>query len=590
MQSQGIPYQAPEKLQYTVLLIDDSEVDRDTYRRFANKAGFAAFSFLEGECGETGLALCQEHSPDLILLDYRLPDLNGLEFLEALRQTISPVPPVIMLTGEGNEKIAVEAMKSGARDYLVKGDLTAHSLSQAIARVMSQQALQLRVTRQERHQRLMASVSLQIHRADNLADTLQTAVDGIRALLDCDRTAIYRFETDMTGTILAESVLPKWTTSLGIQINDTCFQENGAENYLKGHKTVINNIQESHLTPCHINMLEQFEVCANLVVPILITADEQTNQEHSQPHEQPYSPSYGEEQKLWGLLLAHHCRAPRQWQNDELTLLDNLSVQLAIAIRHSELVQQLQSRAVALKTSNHKLCQAAKLLEERNQELDSFAYIASHDLRAPLRAMANLSSWLEEDISDLIPPENQEQLQLIQTRAQRLDDFITGLLEYSRAGRDSLDPQAINTQTLIESIINNLVIPPAFTVTLPGNTLTITTQELLLQQVLTNLIGNAIKYHDRLDGNIHIEVEETEEALISFSVTDDGPGIDPAYHQKIFDVFQTLESRDIRESTGIGLSIVKKIVARQGGNIRLRSSLGEGSTFTFTWPSEVLLE
>ena len=580
-QSQNTPYEAPKKLQYTVLLIDDSEADRETYRRFANRSDFAAFSFIEGECGEEGLALCQEHSPDLILLDYMLPDLDGLEFLQELRQTKVPMPPVIMLTGEGNEKVAVEAMKSGARDYLVKGDLSAQSLSQAIARVMSQQALQQLVTRQERQQRLMSSISLRIHWADNITETLQTAVDGVRQLLDCDRTALYRFETDMTGTILAESVLPNWTTSLGVKINDTCFQRNGAENYLNGHKTVISDIRNSHLTDCHVKMLERFEVKANLVVPILIR-----NQENTQGNPQ----QRGENQTLWGLLIAHHCRATREWQSDELTLLDDLSVQLAIAIRQAELVQKLKSRATALKTSNHRLLKSAKMLKERNQELDEFAYVASHDLRAPLRAMANLSRWLEEDISDLIPTDNKEQLRLIQSRAQRLDDFITGLLEYSRAGRDSLESQEIHTQTLIENITNNLVVPPEFTVVPPSNLLTITTQELLLQQVLTNLIGNAIKYHNRPDGTVRIEIEETEDALTTFSVTDDGPGIEPAYHEKIFGVFQTLESRDVRESTGVGLSIVKKIVERQGGKITLRSSPGEGSTFTFTWPSEVLID
>ncbi|MEL6880706.1 MAG: ATP-binding protein, partial [Cyanobacteria bacterium J06607_10] len=146
----------------------------------------------------------------------------------------------------------------------------------------------------------------------------------------------------------------------------------------------------------------------------------------------------------------------------------------------------------------------------------------------------------------------------------------------------------VETNLLLENITHSLAIPPSFNVTQPSETYTLHTQELLLQQVLTNLIGNAVKYNHRTDGNIHINVEKTDNTLTTFSITDDGPGIDPVYHQKIFGVFQTLENRDVRESTGIGLSIVKKIVERQGGQITLQSSLGEGSTFTFTWPSEAL--
>lgn len=443
-----------KSLNYTVLLVDDSETDRAIYRRFADGADFAAFSYMESDCGEAGLALCQERAPDIILLDYMLPDLDGLEFLAALKQVVRPMPPVIMLTGEGNEKIAVEAMKNGARDYLVKGELTAQSLAQAIARVMSQQALQQLLTRQERQQALVSSVALQIHRTEKITDTLQTAVEGIQTLLDCDRTAIYQFGADMTGTIVAEAVLPKWTPSLGLEINDTCFQDKGAGDYLNGHKTVIGDIRNSHLSACHIKMLERFEVRANLVVPILIDCEEETKQPKSQ--------------RLWGLLLAHHCRATREWQADELSLLDDLSIQLSIAIRHAELVQTLESRAQALKTSNHDLFKAAKQLQERNQELDEFVYVASHDLRAPLRAMSNLAKWLEEDISDLIPEENQQQLRLIQSRAHRLDNFITGLLEYSKAGRDSLSSAEIDAKALLKGIINNLAIPPSFSITQIG--------------------------------------------------------------------------------------------------------------------------
>ena len=554
--------------EYVVLVVDDSDTDRATYKRYIDRSDIARCSVIEGDCGETGLALCQQHSPDLILLDYMLPDLDGLAFLESLQATVGDLPPVIMLTGEGNEKVAVQAMKIGVRDYLVKGDLDAERFSQSVLRVLSEQALQKLVSRQQRQQRLMAATALRISNASSLESILHTTAEGIRSLLDCDRTAIYRFESDLSGEILAESVLPEWSQSLGANIKDTCFQQNGGiEKYLDGHKTVISDIHHSKLTPCHIKMLERFQVKANLVVPIVLSRTETRNK------------------KVWGLLLAHHCRAAREWQKDELTLLDDLAVQLAIAIQQSEFVSALKRRATDLATANQRLIETTELLEKRNQELDEFAYIASHDMRAPLRAIANLASWLEEDIADKIPDENKEQLQLIQTRTKRLDDFITGLLDYSRAGRQNLEKEQVDVHDLIAEVVDSLSPPVTFKVTWSGDQAVLNTHKLLLQQVLSNLISNAIKYHHRSDGTITVTSEDTGRH-ISLSVDDDGPGIAPDYHEKVFGIFQTLNSRDTVESTGIGLSIVKKIVEQQQGTISLQSAVGEGSRFKFTWAKD----
>ena len=562
---------------YTILIIEDSEVDRATYRRYLSKSGLGDCStVLESECAEEGLAICSQQvpglaMPDLILLDYLLPDMDGLEFLQALEDlklSSDAIPPVIMLTGQGDEKVAVEAMKRGARDYLVKGELGADRLYKAIQRVLSQQALQRLVARQQRQQRLMASLAMRINQTSDLKSILQTATEGLREMLDCDRSIIYRFDTDMNGTVVAESVLPNWTVSLGQDVRDTCFQEYGAQQYLEGHKTVISDVHHSGLSECHLAMLERFEVQANLVVPIILN---------------PGGPIRARE--LWGLLIAHQCRSPREWLDDELTLLDDLSVQFAIAVRQAELIAQLESRAKALSVSNQKLAKAARLLKKRNRELDEFAYVASHDLRAPLRAITNLSGWLEEDLSGNLSEDSQSYLNLIKSRANRLDTFIEGLLHYSRAGRENVAASDLETRTFIQDILDNLLIPEKFNIVQNGPSVALHTQQILLQQVLTNLISNAIKYHDKPNGTLTITIEDGETG-VTFSVADDGPGIDSQYHEQIFGVFQTLNSRDEVESTGIGLSIVKKLVEAQGGSITLQSVVGEGSTFTVFWPKE----
>ena len=190
--------------------------------------------------------------------------------------------------------------------------------------------------------------------------------------------------------------------------------------------------------------------------------------------------------------------------------------------------------------------------------------------------------WLGEDLDGQIPEENQQQLKLMQSRVERMDGLIQGLLEYSRVGRQNLSVEKINIGDLVKDAIDSLAPPSEFKIVVAPDMPSLETEKLLLNQVFTNLISNAIKYHPHNSGNIMISVKEQDE-FYEFAVADDGLGIDPKYHDRIFGIFQTLQARDAIESTGIGLSIVKKIVEDRGGKIRIESQLGEGATFYFTW-------
>ncbi len=249
--------------------------------------------------------------------------------------------------------------------------------------------------------------------------------------------------------------------------------------------------------------------------------------------------------------------------------------------KQAELV--LQERANELTRLNTILAQTTTLLNKRKQEMDQFAYVASHDLKAPLRAIANLSVFLEEDLSGQLPPENLHQLQLLRGRVNRMEGLINGLLEYSRVGRTQSAIQTVNVAELLSEIIDSLAPPSTFSIEIAPGMPTLKTQRLLLMQVFANLLSNAIKHHDRLDGHIKISVKDLARCY-QFSVTDDGPGIASEYHEKIFTIFQTLQAGDTKENTGIGLSIVKKIVETEGGTIRVKSQSGLGATFCFTWP------
>jgi len=244
--------------------------------------------------------------------------------------------------------------------------------------------------------------------------------------------------------------------------------------------------------------------------------------------------------------------------------------------------EKLQSRADELTRLTTMLAQTNITLEDRNRELEQFAYVASHDLKAPLRAIANLSEWIEEDLHGQLAAENQRQMLLLRGRVHRMEALINGLLEYSRVGRTKAALEQVSVQVLLEEVVDSLAPPDTFTIAIAPNLPTFTTKVMLLRQVFSNLISNAIKHHDRPDGHITITVQE-QGAFYEFSVADDGPGIDANYHTKVFVIFQTLEARDTKESTGIGLAIVKRIVEAEGGSVWIDSKEGSGATFRFTW-------
>jgi signal transduction histidine kinase len=234
--------------------------------------------------------------------------------------------------------------------------------------------------------------------------------------------------------------------------------------------------------------------------------------------------------------------------------------------------------------TQQELADLALALERSNRELDSFAYAASHDLRAPLRGIGNLAQWIEEDLltNGQLKGETREMLELMRLRMHRMEGLIEGLLQYSRAGRTHQEPEPVDVAHLVQEVVDLLSPPEGATIRISDELPNLRTERLPLQQVFMNLIGNAIKHTTRADPEITIDARRVG-PFYEFSIRDNGPGIPPDFHDRIWGIFQTLESRDRVEGAGIGLALVKKIVESQKGRAWIESSPGYGATFRFLW-------
>jgi len=270
----------------------------------------------------------------------------------------------------------------------------------------------------------------------------------------------------------------------------------------------------------------------------------------------------------------------------------------------NQMLQQIQQHDAALLDANKQLTtevaerkKAEANLEEVNKELEAtvlelsrsnrelqdFAHITAHDLKAPLRAIGTLADWLAESYADKFDPEGKEQISLLIGRAQRMSKLIDGILRYSEVTSTRQRVEKVNLNTLVTEIIRGIDLPDNIEIIIENQLPTVIYEQTRMIQVFQNLLTNAVKYMDKPGGYIEINCVE-HNGFWKFSVTDNGPGIEEKYYEKIFKIFQTLSPRDEVESTGIGLPMAKKIIENYGGEIWVESKVGIGSTFFFTLP------
>jgi PAS domain S-box-containing protein len=684
------------RLTRTLLIVEDFPADRELYRRYLLNDVSCIYLLLEAESAAAGLALCQTQSIDAILLDYLLPDANGLDFLESLSaQSQGHSPPVVMMTGQGSESIAVRAMKLGAQDYLVKRDLTPELLQLTIRRAIAASTHRQNLPPSDATVRTSGANLFDYSDIDPaIGDRSEEIIDsGIVRLSSVALERDLTTDRDISGKL--SHLLPEESISIAQsaaerdrdRFFDLSIDLLSVGNF-DGYFTRLNPAWEEVfgytraelMAQPYLDFVHPDDRASTLGVALNIGTDKsllsfenryrcrdgsyrwllwnampcieqglfyaigrditerkqaetivlESQQKFSAIFNRSFGPivllnvrgvvleinqaalnSIGAVaaeivgKALWDTPWWNHSpQLQRQLQESIERAATGEFIRYELAFPHlsgiwvtvdfslkpvfDEFGQVKMTIAQAWDITDRQLAQAD--LEQRNQELDSFAHIVSHDLKAPLRAIANLSEWIEDDLAGLLNEGTQQQMTLLRSRVRRMEATIAGLLDYARVGRTDVEISQVVVAELLAETIDSLAPPPKFKIAIDPMP-TLDTKRLLLSQVFANLIGNAIKHHDspgepldnRANGSVQITCQDRGD-FYEFAVSDDGPGIALPDRDKIFTIFQARNPQHRPDSSGIGLSIVKKIVEAESGKVWLESELNVGTTFYFTWP------
>ena len=293
------------------------------------------------------------------------------------------------------------------------------------------------------------------------------------------------------------------------------------------------------------------------------------------------------QQKVLGVLYLENNLIPSVFNQQHIELTKLLTAQAAIALENTLLIEEMKHNHEQIRRFNedleHRVEERTTELNKVNEELKRFAYVVSHDLKAPLRAINQLSSWIEEDYADAFDDEGREQMALLRNRAKRMHEMIDGILQYSRIGRIKENKEKVDLNLLIQDVIDTLAPPAHIKLEIQPQLPVLWGEKLRIYQVMQNLLDNAIKYNDKAQGLIQVSYEEQNDDWY-FCVKDNGIGIEAAYREKVFQLFQTLAPKDQQNNTGIGLSLIEKIVNNWGGKIWFESEPGQGCRFYFSFP------
>ncbi|MBD2516956.1 PAS domain S-box protein [Nostoc sp. FACHB-973] len=401
---------------------------------------------------------------------------------------------------------------------------------------------ELAIIAQAEREQLMRTVAQRIRQSLNLQDILNATVQEVRDLLKVERVVVYQFDREMIGTIMAESVEPGWTVSLGVEIHDTCFQAGAGVEYYQGRKRAIANIYQAGLNACHIRLLERFDVKANLVVPILLEVSSQNPGSH-----------------LWGLLIAHQCSRFREWEENQLDLLDQVTVQLAIAIQQSSIFEQAQTELVQRQKIEVKLRSA---LAEKEVLLKEVHHRVKNNLQI-------VSSLLQLQSHTLTDPEVIKVLRESQNRIESISLIHKNLYTSANIGQIDVGDYIHNLAASL--LISYQIFPGRISLETDIDSVSLNVdQAIACGLVINELISNSLKhaFPNQQAGIIRIALRNLDNS-IEMTIQDNGIGLP--------------DNLDWRNTASLGLSLVYDLVTEQlEGDITLERNHGTVFKIQFT--------
>ncbi|MUG93008.1 GAF domain-containing protein [Scytonema sp. UIC 10036] len=450
----------------------------------------------------------------------------------------------LLIHGKENPFGVLEVHTTRSRNFSKEDVYFLQAVTNMLANAIERQKVEDVLRGNEQRSQLFSDITLKIRQSLQIDEILQTSVTEVQHLLQADRVLIFRLLSDGTGVIVQEAVVSGFLSVLGHNIQEPCFNEDYVQQYRQGRISSVTDIRQAKIASCYLEFLQKLSVKANLVVPILL------------------------KNKLWGLLIAHQCAHPREWTSWETELLRQLADQIGIALAQAQLLEQETRQRQELTRSN--------------EELQQFAFIASHDLQEPLRKIKTFGERLKVTCSDTLTEQGQDYLERMQNATRRMQALIEDLLTLSRVTTRAKPFERVDLSQVTQEVLSDLEISILQTEARVevGNLPPVHADPLQMRQLLQNLIGNALKFH-RKDISPVVKIYTQQDAAEhgQLIIEDNGIGFDEKYLDRIFNVFQRLHGRNEYEGTGMGLAIARKIVERHGWSITAHSQLGQGSKF-----------